>query len=85
VLKGHGASVFAAEFSPDGARIVTASEDNTARVWNNSALDAFAVACAGPDNTTDLADLAQRYGLSELKPICGVSSPNKIDLNQMRN
>ena len=29
----HGAAVFSAEFSPDGARVVTASADKTARVW----------------------------------------------------
>ena len=27
-------TVFSAAFSPDGERIVTASEDNTARVWD---------------------------------------------------
>ena len=33
VLAGHGARVLSATYSPDGKRIVTASEDNTARVW----------------------------------------------------
>jgi WD40 repeat protein len=33
-LKGHGAGVVSAAFSPDGARIVTASNDRTARVWD---------------------------------------------------
>ena len=33
-LEGHRAPVRSAEFSADGKRIVTASEDNTARVWN---------------------------------------------------
>ena len=33
VLKGHEGSVVSAVFSPDGTRVVTASEDNTARVW----------------------------------------------------
>ena len=32
-LGGHQESVYRAAFSPDGARIVTASADNTARVW----------------------------------------------------
>ncbi len=30
---GHQGDVNSAEFSPDGARVVTASSDNTARVW----------------------------------------------------
>ncbi|HET7384913.1 MAG TPA: TIR domain-containing protein [Pseudolabrys sp.] len=34
VLKGHKNSLWGASFSPDGRRIVTASEDNTARVWD---------------------------------------------------
>jgi WD40 repeat protein len=33
---GHGSSVRKAAFSPDGTRVVTASWDNTARVWNAS-------------------------------------------------
>jgi len=34
VLKGHTELVTSAAFSPDGARIATASRDNTARVWD---------------------------------------------------
>ena len=34
VLQGHQNSVRTAAYSPDGKRIVTASEDNTARVWD---------------------------------------------------
>ena len=30
----HEGSVVAASFSPDGRRIVTASDDKTARVWD---------------------------------------------------
>jgi WD40 repeat protein len=33
-LKGHEGPVWSAAFSPDGARIVTASNDTTARVWD---------------------------------------------------
>src|SRR5262249_33137262 len=34
VLKGHENSVTSAAFSPDGKRIVTASADRTARLWD---------------------------------------------------
>src|SRR5204862_462419 len=30
----HGAAVLSAQFSPDGRRVVTASRDNNARVWD---------------------------------------------------
>ena len=33
-LSGHEDSVLSAAFSPDGARIVTASRDKTARIWD---------------------------------------------------
>jgi WD40 repeat protein len=33
-LEGHSDDVHRAAFSPDGQRVVTASDDNTARVWN---------------------------------------------------
>ena len=34
VLRGHSGSVSRAAFSDDGKRVVTASEDRTARVWD---------------------------------------------------
>ena len=33
ILAGHEDSVTSAQFSPDGARIVTASWDKSARIW----------------------------------------------------
>jgi eukaryotic-like serine/threonine-protein kinase len=33
-LRGHTAPVHAASFSPDGSRIVTGSDDTTARIWD---------------------------------------------------
>ena len=36
VLSGHSGQVFSAAYSPDGTRIVTASLDNTARIWDAS-------------------------------------------------
>ena len=38
-LKGHGATVNDAAFSPDGKRIVTASDDGTAEVWDAASGD----------------------------------------------
>jgi WD40 repeat protein len=34
VFRGHSGKVLSAAFSPDGARLVTASEDRTARIWD---------------------------------------------------
>ena len=34
LLRGHEAALNAASFSPDGTRIVTTSDDNTARLWD---------------------------------------------------
>jgi WD40 repeat protein len=42
VLKGHKGLLWSASFAPDGRRIVTASEDNTARVWNAETGDQLA-------------------------------------------
>ena len=43
VLTGHDAPVWSAAFSPDGARLVTASDDTTARVWDAATGKAIAV------------------------------------------
>src|SRR6516164_7303877 len=85
VLSGHTGHVFTAEFSRNDDHIVTASDDGTARVWKISPNPGpFAAACAriatiGVDLRRLLDDLATRYGLTGLKPICGVNAPEKID------
>jgi len=34
IFRGHGKAVYSVAFSRDGSRFITASEDNTARIWN---------------------------------------------------
>ena len=34
ILSGHGVNVLSAMFSPDGRRVLTASNDNDARIWD---------------------------------------------------
>ncbi|HEY5049247.1 MAG TPA: hypothetical protein VII49_14620, partial [Rhizomicrobium sp.] len=61
ILRGHEHAVNSAAFSADGTRVVTASDDHTARMWNVSAI-----------HSTTRAELIQRtcnetlaHGLSE--------------------
>jgi WD40 repeat protein/energy-coupling factor transporter ATP-binding protein EcfA2/uncharacterized membrane-anchored protein YhcB (DUF1043 family) len=43
VLRGHDERVISATFSPDGSRIVTVSEDKTARIWDTASAKEIAV------------------------------------------
>jgi WD40 repeat protein len=38
-LKGHATSVNFASFSPDGSRIITTSNDGTAKIWETDFKD----------------------------------------------
>jgi WD40 repeat protein len=42
-LRGHEGEVLSADFSPDGGRIVTASTDKTARIWDLASRKEIAV------------------------------------------
>jgi WD40 repeat protein len=45
ILRGHGSPVESAAFSPDGSRIVTASGDDTARIWDAHAKEIAVLHC----------------------------------------
>ncbi len=66
VLSGHGDGVWSAAWSPDGRRIVTASADQTVRIWDANVLadlDAQ-VAWSQAAKIDDLSDLERsRLGL----------------------
>jgi len=58
-LTGHADGVWSAAFSPDGKRIVTASWDNTARLWDahvDVASAAFILVSELADEARELAD-----------------------------
>jgi WD40 repeat protein len=72
VLRGNDDAVLSAAFSLDGARVVTASHDKTARVWDVGAIPKgtlFQIACARLLDQ-DLTDIAREHGLTNLQPIC---------------
>jgi WD40 repeat protein len=50
VLTGHTDSVRSASFSPDGRRVVTASDDGTARLWDATGGAAIAVLTGHTDS-----------------------------------
>ena len=73
----HQGVVHSAAFSPDGWRVVTASWDRTARVWDvrwpQGSITEVACALLGGD--TDVAGLAERYGIVVREAICGPDVP----------
>ena len=59
VLVGHSAPVGSAAFSPDGQRVVTASDDGTARVWYHDFLPRLwekTSACLSAERRIELLD-----------------------------
>ena len=59
VLSGHRDQVHSAAYSPDGTRIVTASEDKTARVWD--ARTGSSLCSRGHGDTCDFGGLFARW------------------------
>jgi WD40 repeat protein len=55
---GHTAAVNGASFSPDGRRVVTASWDNTARVWDLAGPAPVATVLAGHTNVVTSASFS---------------------------
>ena len=58
-LGGHDGSVHSAAFSPDGSRIVTASADKTARIWDAASAKEIAV-LRGHDDVREFRRLQPR-------------------------
>ena len=55
VLSGHSQRVFSAVYSPDGSRILTASADTTARIWDSATGAQLGVLSGHADRVFDAA------------------------------
>jgi WD40 repeat protein len=66
-LRGHGATVFAASFSPDESRVVTAGADDEARLWDAGTGKPLTLLPLGKTTVVDLAvDPSSSSGLVAL-------------------
>jgi len=80
-------SYFSVAFSPDGSQIAAGDGVGVVRVIDISMVeegDGFAVASQRLGSDTSLTDAQERYGLGELKPICGDHPPLPADPAAMR-
>jgi WD40 repeat protein len=78
ILRGTGNTIVCGgAFSPDAARIVTASYEYTVSIWDISSVpkgNLFQIACAWlPDH--DLTGVARKFNLTNLAPICEANPP----------
>ena len=72
----HADDINSATFSPDCTRVVTASEDKTARIWVTPpvASNIIATACKMLRDY-DATDLSIHYGIEVKDPICTGDEP----------
>jgi hypothetical protein len=87
-LAGHTGPVYFAQFSPDGRRVVTASADNTARVWDLGQQRPTSITLAGHEDAVYTAEFdhdgrhvvtASLDGTARVWDLSG-SSPTSIPL-----
>jgi len=76
-LKGHSGGLRSVAFSPDGTRVVTGSDDGTARIWDVSTIpkgNILHVACKLLNGNTSLEGVTE-YPLTFDRPICATDPP----------
>ena len=71
-LRGHGNTVYAASFSPDESRVVTASADETARLWDAGTGKPAILLPVGKGIVADLA--VDRNPAHELVAVAGIGN-----------
>ena len=83
----HQDGVSAAAFSPDGARILTGSADNTAKLWDVASVNLIAsfahqgtvkAVAFSPDGARILTGSADKPPSSGIRPLASSSPPSPI-------